>query len=81
MRSEEDREFSKGRVPTIRLDHCFLGSEDAGPDGEAVPALENPFLIMYDADSAANCLPAASKAVNECVVYCIKSVIDDFDCT
>ena len=44
-RSDADRDFSKGRVPTISLDHCFLGSEDMGPDGVAIPALENPFLI------------------------------------
>ena len=77
-RSEEDREFSKGRVPTISLDHCFLGSEDQGPDGAAVPALENPFLIMYDADlEAIYCLPVASKAVTDYVVHCAKSVVDE----
>ena len=76
-RSEEDREFSKGRVPTISPDHCFLGSEDQGPDGEAVPALETPFLIMYDADSdAIYSLPVSSKAVAEQVVYCVKKVIE-----
>ena len=70
-------EFSKGRVPTISLDRCFLGSEDAGPDGEAVPALENPLLIMYDAYSEAiYCLPVASEAVTEYVVYCVRSVTD-----
>ena len=26
-RSAEDREFSKGRVPTLSFDHCFLGAE------------------------------------------------------
>ena len=77
-RSEADREFSKGRVPTISLDHCFLGSEDMGPDGAAIPALENPFLIMCDADSEAiYFLPVASKAVADYVVYCVKSVIDE----
>ena len=60
------------------MDHCCLGSEDAGPDGEAVPALKKPFLIMYDVDSEAiYCLLGASKAVNEYVVYCVKSVIDE----
>ena len=49
-----------------------------GPDGSAIPALDNPFLIMYDADSEAiYCLPVASKAVTEYVVYCVKSVIDE----
>ena len=65
-RSEEDKEFSKGRVPTISLDHCYMGSEDSGEDGTSTPALENPFLIMYDADSEAiYCLPVASKAVSD----------------
>ena len=65
-------------MPTISLDHCFLGSEDLGPDGTAIHALENPFLIMYDADSEAiYCLPVASKAVTDYVVYCVKSVIDE----
>ena len=80
-RSEEDREFSKGRVPTISLDHFFLGSEDAGPGGEAFPALENPFLIIYDADSEAIYrLPVASKAVTEYVVYCVEYVIGELGC-
>ena len=60
-------------MPTISLDHCFLG-----PDGAAVPALKNPFLIMYDADSEAiYCLPVASKAVTDYIVYCVKSVIGE----
>ena len=69
MRSEEDREFSRGRVPTISLDHCFLGSQDAEPDVEAGLAVGNPFLTMYDADSEASyCLPVASKAETDYVV-------------
>ena len=27
-RSDEDREFGRERIPTISLDHCFLGSAD-----------------------------------------------------
>ena len=71
--------FQQGTsAPTISLNHCFFGSEDAGPDGEAVPALENPFLTVCDADSeAVYCLPFASKAVAEYLVYCVKSVIDE----
>ena len=75
-RSEEDREFSKGRLPTISLDHCLLGSEDQGSDGEAVPARENPFFIDDVDSEAIYCLPGASKAVTDYVVYCVKSVID-----
>ena len=74
--SDEDREFGKRRVPTISLDHCFLGSEGQGPDGAAVPALQNSFLHMYDVDAEAiYCLPRASKAVTEYVMYCVKSVL------
>ena len=77
-RSDEDKEFSKNRVPTISLDHCFPGTEDSGEDGASVPALENPFLVMYDADSEAiYCLPVATKGVNSYVVQCVKSVIDE----
>ena len=60
------------------MDHRFRGTEDIRPNGEAVPALEKPFLIMYDTDSEATyCLPVASKAVTDYVVYCVKSVIDE----
>ena len=56
-------------MPTISLDHCCLGSENVGPDGEAVPALENPLLIMHDVDSEAiYCLQVLSKAVTEYVM-------------
>ena len=65
-------------MPTISLDHCFMGSEDSGEDGVPTPALENPCLIMYDADSEAiYCLPVASKAVSEYIVHCVKAVIDE----
>ena len=47
-RSADDKEFSKGRVPTISIDHCFLGSE-----AEEEHAASNPFLIVHDADSGA----------------------------
>ena len=45
-RSEEDVEFSKGRIPTVCVDHCFLGSEE---DQEY--AHSSPFLVMYDKDT------------------------------
>ena len=43
-RTDEDREFGRGRVPTISLDHCFLGSKE----GEDESAHRNPFLAVYD---------------------------------
>ena len=72
LTSEEDRPFSKGRVPTISLDHCVLGSDDSGENGVPVPASENPILVMCDADSEAiYCVPV--EAFNEYVVHCINS--------
>ena len=65
-------------MPTISLDHCFPGTEDAGPNCAAVSALDKPFLFMYDPDlEAIYCLPLASKAVTDYVVYFVKSVIDE----
>ena len=41
-KSQEAKDFAQdGRVPTLSIDHCFLGSEE-----EAAAA--NPFLIAYD---------------------------------
>ena len=46
-KSAEAREFAEGgRVPTLSLDHCFLGSEEEAAAG-------NPFLIVYDDYSGA----------------------------
>ena len=39
-------EFSKMSIPTISVDHCFLGSEE-----DENLAHGNPFLIMYDKDT------------------------------
>ena len=39
-------EFSKMRIPTISVDHCFLGSEE-----DENLAHSSPFLIMYDKDT------------------------------
>ena len=60
------------------LGHCFWGSEDSGENGAPAPALENPFLVMYDAESEPMyCLTVSGKAVNEYVVHCVKSVVDE----
>ena len=78
-RSDEDRAFSKGRVPTISLDHCFLGADaiDTGGFG-AVEALSNPFLILYDADTEAiYSLPVSTKACTDYVVYVVRSIIEE----
>lgn len=36
-RSDEDKEFARNGVPTISLDHCFLGSEDDAETAHASP--------------------------------------------
>ena len=77
-RSAEDREFSKGRVPTISIDHCFLGECTGEETADVESALGNPFLIIYDADTEAiYSLPVATKAAEDWVAYALKSVIDE----
>ena len=76
-RSAEDREFSKGRVPTLSFDHCFLGAE-GDEDGTTVAASGNPFLIMYDADSETiYAIPVATKAVTQWLVVCVHALIEE----
>ena len=41
-RSDAEREFGRGMIPTISLDHCFLGSRD--DDGSP----HRSCLILYD---------------------------------
>ena len=70
-RSEEDKELSQGRIPTISLDHCFLGSEMSEE-----MARSHPFLVVYDNETEgvfAICVP--SKATRPWVVQYVKNVI------
>ena len=70
-RTDEDREFGQGRVPTISLDHCFLGTE-ADDD----TAHTNPFLVIFDADTEAiYAVAVPDKSVRDWVVDYIYSVI------
>ena len=56
-RTEVDREFARERIPTISMDHCFLGSAE---DEESAHA--HPFLIIYDHDTeATHAIPVADK--------------------
>ena len=42
-RSQEDKEFSQGLIPTISMDYRFLCSEKSEDMGHG-----NPFMIVYD---------------------------------
>ena len=71
-RTDEKREFREdGRVPTISLDHCFLGSEEEAAAG-------NPFLIIYDDHSEALFAVAVpSKEYQDWFAEPLKSIIDE----
>ena len=70
-RNAEDREFSKGRVPTISMDHCFLGAEE-----EEDSASSNPFLVIQDADSEAiYCIPMRTKEAKRWVIVLVNAII------
>ena len=47
-RTAEEIAFSKDRVPTISVDHCFMTASDE-------TGSKNPFLVLYDNDSGSIC--------------------------
>ena len=70
-RSDEDKEFPQGRVPTISMDHCFLGSEKS--EGTAH---ENPFLVLYDNQTEGIfAISVPSKAIKPWIVEYVKGVV------
>ena len=71
-KAQEAREFAEGgRVPTLSIDHCFLGSEE-----EAAAA--NPFLIIYDDCSGALfAVAVASKEYEDWLAEYLKAVTDE----
>ena len=70
-RSDEDKEFPQGRIPTISLDHCFLGSERSEDSAHA-----NPFLIVYDNETeGVFAISVPSKATKPWVVEYVKSIV------
>ena len=74
-RTEEDREFGRGRIPTISLDHCFLGSKDS----EDESAHRNPFLVCYDNETEGIFTVAvASKSTKPWIVEWLKNVLYEF---
>ena len=70
-RTEEDREFGQGRIPTLSFDHCFLGSKT---DDES--AHRNPFLVIYDNETEAIfAIAVPSKAVKPWIVEYVRNII------
>ena len=73
-RAPADREFQEDRVPTISLDHCFLG-EYSGEKEER--KAEFAWLIAYDSNSEAFfALPTGTKEAKEWVIVCLAAFID-----
>ena len=70
-RSEADREFGRERIPTVSLDHCFLGSAD---DDEK--ALSSPFLVLFDSDTEASyAIAVPDKAAKPWIVEYIVNIL------
>ena len=72
------KDIKQGLCADFIFDNRFISSEDSGEKSVLHLALENSFLVMYDADlKAIYELPAPSIAVNEYVVHC-ENYIHDF---
>ena len=72
-KTDDDREFGRSWVPTLSLDHCFLG---IAADEES--AHTNPFLIIYDADTAAiYSVAVPDKSVRPWIVEYLFMVINE----
>ena len=71
-RSEAAREFAEGgRIPTISVDHCFLGSAEES-------AAANPFLIIYDDHSGSlYAVAVASKQYADRLADYLKAILDE----
>ena len=71
-RSEASREFAEGgRIPTISVDHCFLGSAEES-------AAANPFLIIYDDYSGSlYSVAVASKQYEDWLADYFKAILDE----
>ena len=73
-RTEDDREFGRGRIPTLSMDHCFLGSKDNDES-----AHENPFLVLYDNETEAIFAIAVSSksTAKPWIVEYVKNIIHE----
>ena len=72
-RTEADREFARGRVPTISFDHCFLGTSE-----DEEKAHSSPFLVIFDGDTEAiYAVAVADKTPKPWVVDYVAKVIEE----
>ena len=72
-RTEADREFARERIPTISMDHCFLGS---ARDEES--AHSHPYLILYDGDTeAVYAIPVEDKTASTWLVELVTNIITE----
>ena len=71
-KSQEAKDFAQdGRVPTLSIDHGFLGSEE-----EAAAA--NPFLIAYDGCTGALfAVAVATKEHEDWLADYLKAALDE----
>ena len=72
-KTDDDREFGRSRVPTLSMDHCFLGT---AADDES--AHVNPFLILYDNDTEAiYAVAVPDKSVRQWIVEYMFMIINE----
>ena len=72
-KTEDEKEFGRSRIPTISLDHCFLGT---AADDES--AHGNPFLVIFDADTEAiYAIAVPDKACRPWIVEYVFMVISE----
>ena len=72
-RTEADREFGRERIPTLSMDHCFLGTA-----GDEEKALTNPFLILVDSETEAIfAIAVPDKAPRPWIVEYVVGILND----
>ena len=72
-RTAEERDFGRGRIPTLSMDRCFLGTLS-----NEEPAREHPLLVIYDNESEAIfAIAAASRSTKESIVEFVKKVLHE----
>ena len=70
-RTDEDRECGRGRIPTISIDHCNLGSDESDES-----AYRNPFTVVYDNETEAIfAVAVASKSTKPWIVEIVKNIL------
>ena len=73
IRKDEDGEFGRGRIPTISIDHCFLGSDESDES-----AHRSPFLVVYHNETEAIfAIAVASNSTKPWIVELVKSILYD----